>query len=228
MDKGDKAGSGEQGGSVLWNIGAKYEGDEPDRERPMQEVLSDGSASGWVEGDKPTKVDRFNPSFSAGSGAGMGGSQVSMPATKPQAKAQSRSLSASELKAWADSEIARLAKGEQAAPAVRRLESGDASNGYNTELTAGAEAGYQNWPGQKGDTGGDYDLRGAYAAGYDRDGSGHLPDTFKKPNHETFSDESKYSKGLEHLAGSWEGENFKPGKASNQPPPWLRAYMGDK
>ena len=118
MGKGDKAGSGEQGGSVLWNIGAKYEGDEPDRERPMQEVLSDGSASGWVEGDKPTKVDRFNPSFSSGPGAGMGGSQVSMPATKPQAKAQSRSLSASELKAWADSEIARMASPAQS-PAVQ-------------------------------------------------------------------------------------------------------------
>lgn len=214
---------------VFWNLGYKAASDAPDDERPMQAVNSDGSAEGWIEGAQPQKKpDRLNPSLSGG---GMGGSKVEMPATKPQVKSQSgqsRSLSASELKAWADSEIARLAKGEQAAPAVRRLESGDSSNGYNTELTAGAEAGYQNWPGQKGDTGGDYDLRGAYAAGYDRDGSGHLPDTFKKPNHETFSDESKYSKGLEHLAGSWDGDTYKPGKASNQPPPWLRAYMGDK
>ena len=117
MAKGDKVGSGEQGGSVLWHIGAKYEGDEPDTNRPMQEVLSDGSASGWIEGAQEQKVDRFNPSFSGG---GMGGSKVEMPATKPQAKSQaggqSRSLSASELKAWADSEIARLQAGTDHGP----------------------------------------------------------------------------------------------------------------
>ena len=49
----------------------------------------------------------------------------------------------------------------------------------------------------------DYDLRGAYKAGLlDNVEEGmHLPDTFKKPNHITFSKESKYYK-----PGMWAGE----------------------
>ena len=40
----------------------------------------------------------------------------------------------------------------------------------------------------------DYDTAGAQAAGLKPDARGHMPDTFKLPNHMTFSDESKYSK----------------------------------
>lgn len=49
----------------------------------------------------------------------------------------------------------------------------------------------------------DYDLRGAYKAGLlDNIEEGiHLPDTFKKPNHITFSKESKY-----YEDGMWAGE----------------------
>lgn len=49
----------------------------------------------------------------------------------------------------------------------------------------------------------DYDLRGAYKAGLlDNVEEGmHLPDTFKKPNHITFSKESKY-----YEDGMWAGE----------------------
>jgi hypothetical protein len=49
----------------------------------------------------------------------------------------------------------------------------------------------------------DYDLRGAYKAGLlDNVEEGmHLPDTFKKPNHITFSKESKY-----YEEGMWAGE----------------------
>lgn len=102
---------------VFWNLGYKAAGDAPDDERPMQTVNSDGSAEGWIEGAQPQKKpDRFNPSLSGG---GMGGSKAEMPATKPQAKTQagqSRSLSASELKAWADSEIARMQAGVDHGP----------------------------------------------------------------------------------------------------------------
>lgn len=49
----------------------------------------------------------------------------------------------------------------------------------------------------------DYDLRGAYKTGLlDNIGEGmHLPDTFKKPNHITFSKDSKY-----YEDGMWAGE----------------------
>lgn len=39
----------------------------------------------------------------------------------------------------------------------------------------------------------DYDLRGAYKANAQEASNGHLPDTFKLPNHMTFSNESRYS-----------------------------------
>jgi hypothetical protein len=48
----------------------------------------------------------------------------------------------------------------------------------------------------------DYDLRGYYKAGGTLDKDAHLPDTFKKPNHPTFSDESKYS-GPGQEGGHW-------------------------
>jgi hypothetical protein len=58
------------------------------------------------------------------------------------------------------------------------------------------------------DSGHDYDLRGAYEAGVTPNAdNGHFPDTFKMPNHPTFSIESKYYKpGLP--AGRWEGEKY--------------------
>jgi hypothetical protein len=46
----------------------------------------------------------------------------------------------------------------------------------------------------------DYDLKAAYDSGVQPDERGHLPDTFKKPNHITFSDESKFNDGG---AGHW-------------------------
>lgn len=46
----------------------------------------------------------------------------------------------------------------------------------------------------------DYDLQGAFLDGELRD-DGHLTDRFKKPNHPTFSNESKYSNGN---GGEWE------------------------
>ena len=158
---------------------------------------------------------------------GMGGTAPVIPATKPAQRpvaAAPRAPSAQELSAWAEQEIARLKAGQDAPIATRRLESGSAANGYNTELTDKAEGDFRNWKDKSApwDTGEDYDLRGAYAAGYDRDKAGHLPDTFKKPNHETFSVESKYSKDAPDLAGSWEGDSFKEPEGA---PDWLTKYM---
>lgn len=104
---------------------------------------------------------------------------------------------------------AQLAEG----PSVRRIADGTAENGYQTTLTDGAEKAFgdnrQRYYGN--DSGSDYDLRGAFAAGETRGTNGHMTDRFKKPNHETFSDESQYDKG-DGKAGHWVGEKFTPGK----------------
>lgn len=57
---------------------------------------------------------------------------------------------------------------------------------------------------------GDYDYGGAFLAGVTPNAEGHWPDTFKKPNHPTFSDESKYARDAPNRAGHWDGETFTP------------------
>jgi len=84
---------------------------------------------------------------------------------------------------------------------------------YDTQLTPEQERAYQAWKLQNAprDSGADYDLRGAFQAGLSPDPqSGHWPDTFKKPGHPTFSNQSQYAAARPDLAGSWQGENFIP------------------
>lgn len=79
----------------------------------------------------------------------------------------------------------------------------DMSAEYNTALDAQHLADYQKWLGTQSlgpNPVYDYDMQGAWLAGVDRAGNGHFPDTYKKPNHPTFSDESRYS-GQEGLVG---------------------------
>ena len=81
---------------------------------------------------------------------------------------------------------------------------------YNTVLSMDDEVKFQAWKKQYApkDSGEDYDLRGAFKAGLTPDPkTGHWPDTYKKPNHPTFSNESKYAKDRPDLAGHWEGPN---------------------
>lgn len=82
---------------------------------------------------------------------------------------------------------------------------------YETKLSGDDEKRFQVWKQQYApkDSGFDYDLRGAFKAGLTPDPkTGHWPDTFKKPNHPTFSVESIYAKQRPELAGRWEGEKF--------------------
>lgn len=84
---------------------------------------------------------------------------------------------------------------------------------YDTSLSADEEQQFQKWKAQYApkDSGADYDLRGAFKAGLTPDAkTGHWPDTYKKPNHPTFSNESKYAKDRPDLAGHWEGEKYVP------------------
>ena len=81
----------------------------------------------------------------------------------------------------------------------------DMSARYNTPLSATDESKYQAWAtaqGRANDTY-DYDLRGAYRSGAAASANGHLPDTYKKPNHPTFSDQSQYHGVDGHQGGSW-------------------------
>lgn len=75
-----------------------------------------------------------------------------------------------------------------------------------------SDDGFDKWKRQyaPNDSGQDYDLMGAYKAGVVPDVNGHMPDTFKLPNHPTFSNESKYYKDSPSSAGSWKGEEFTP------------------
>ncbi len=88
----------------------------------------------------------------------------------------------------------------------------DLTDKYNTKLSDADEASYQAWAessGRKNDTF-DYDMRGAWKEGYAADLRGHFPDTFKKPNHPTFSDESKYHGKDGNTGGKWGGDDNAP------------------
>ena len=83
-----------------------------------------------------------------------------------------------------------------------------ASGPYDTPLSPPEEIGFQQWKAKNAphDSGQDYDLRGAYKAGLTPAANGHWADTYKKPNHPTFSDQSQYA--AYGTPGRWEGEKF--------------------
>lgn len=86
---------------------------------------------------------------------------------------------------------------------------------YNTILSSDDEHKFQGWKAKNApnDSGADYDLRGAYKAGMSKDAkTQHWKDTYKKPNHPTFSDESKYAKEAPEKAGHWNGDTYIPPK----------------
>jgi hypothetical protein len=97
--------------------------------------------------------------------------------------------------------------------AEARAEGGAVGDDYNTDL-GDREQEFQAWKAQNApkDSGADYDLRGAFQAGVTPDPTtNHWPDTFKKPNHPTFSDQSQYATGANAArAGRWEGETYIP------------------
>lgn len=92
-------------------------------------------------------------------------------------------------------------------------EGGLVGDDYNTRLDDDDEKKFQSWKSKNApnDSGADYDLRGAYKAGNSADPkTGHWDDTFKKPNHPTFSTFSKYAKDAPDKAGTWDGDKYVP------------------
>jgi hypothetical protein len=88
--------------------------------------------------------------------------------------------------------------------AILEPEPADLTNEYNTKLTSQEEETFQNWAkaNHRQNDSFDYDLRGAWKADAQAAADGHLPDTWKKPNHPTFSNESMYSND-QVQGGSW-------------------------
>lgn len=78
----------------------------------------------------------------------------------------------------------------------------DFTDKYNTKLTPEQEKQFEAKYPNRADLA-DYDLRGAWLAGAAKADNGHLPDTFKKPNHPTFSEESQYSGKDGYVGGKW-------------------------
>lgn len=98
---------------------------------------------------------------------------------------------------------------------------------YTTRLSPEDEVKFHQWKQQyaPNDSGADYDLRGAFKAGLQPDPkTGHWPDTFKKPNHPTFSNQSQYAVGADAAkAGSWNGDTFVPPSAQPEGPDFSSA-----
>jgi hypothetical protein len=88
----------------------------------------------------------------------------------------------------------------------------DFDDDYNTKLSPDEEKGFQKWKQRMAprDSGADYDLRGAYKSQAAQAKNGHWPDTYKKPNHPTFSNESRYAPYAPNKAGSWNKDTYVP------------------
>jgi N12 class adenine-specific DNA methylase len=125
------------------------------------------------------------------------------------------------------------------APPPTRAEPADMTDRYNTPLSDADEAKFQQWMKDRSKFAGrdtssdlfDYDLRGAWKANAEQASNGHLPDTFKKPNHPTFSDESQYNGADGHVGGQWvpskDGPVFQasPTNVQNMGTQGLRDYF---
>jgi hypothetical protein len=76
----------------------------------------------------------------------------------------------------------------------------------------------------------DYDLYNFYKSQKQSTAPGHLPDTFKRPNHPTFSEESMYHVPVVQAGGKWDSEGtFKPSNQNlqNMPPSQLQEYFNE-
>jgi hypothetical protein len=112
----------------------------------------------------------------------------------------------------------------------------DLSDRYNTQLSPEEEAAYMKWAKENNrlEDSYDYDMRGAFRKGITADPNGHFPDTFKKPNHPTFSDQSQYHGVDGMVGGSWlrqgEQDAFQPGPANLhwRPLERLQNYFTDR
>lgn len=94
---------------------------------------------------------------------------------------------------------------------------------YETSIPKEDEQEYRKWRQSQKDSGEDYDLSG-YWLNHHRESSfgqpGHGPDTYKKPNHPTFSSESIYHNIKGNKGGEWKTAGgktyFVPGETNKK------------
>lgn len=115
---------------------------------------------------------------------------------------------------------------------------------FNTKLSAGDEKSFRSWAKKsKRDPDLetiDYDLRGFWKSNGKFADNGHAADTYKKPNHPTFSDQSMYHGTADKLGGSFVGGTWAEGNGRMQfrpsvrmletthDPRWLQGYMQER
>lgn len=107
----------------------------------------------------------------------------------------------------------------------------ETSDQYTTQLAPSEETEFQKWKAKYApkDSGYDYDLRGAFKSGLKPNPAGHWPDTYKKPNHPTFSNESKYATpGAPHWEGPKGKEKLVPSGTQTPQDPFSRFSDDDK
>jgi hypothetical protein len=119
-------------------------------------------------------------------------------------------------------------------------------NNFNTKLSQKELQQYNQWIkeqsiSKKRDMSNDhmdYDMQGYWKNSrdsVDSSGRGHFPDTYKKPNHPTFSDQSIYhntpsNKGFIYQGGKWseDGSTYTPSETmlrNTHSKEWLQEYM---
>lgn len=94
----------------------------------------------------------------------------------------------------------------------------DYSDKYNTPIPDAKRPAFNHWVDSQRKAGRDplrdkfdYDVQGYWLSGAANDPRGHGPDTFKKPNHPTFSNESIYHGVNGNYGGHWgENDTFVP------------------
>jgi hypothetical protein len=81
----------------------------------------------------------------------------------------------------------------------------DMTNQYNTKLSPADETRFQQWAKANPRLGNtyDYDSRGFWLSGAKQAANGHGSDEWKKPNHTTFSDLSRYNGVDGYQGGHW-------------------------
>ena len=84
------------------------------------------------------------------------------------------------------------------------------NDNFNTKLSPKQEAAYRQWAetNNRMQDSADYDMRGAWLANSGQASNGHYPDTFKKPNHPTFSSQSRYHNTPSPNGGSFVGGDW--------------------
>ena len=85
----------------------------------------------------------------------------------------------------------------------------DFTDRYNTKLSPKEEAQFEKWAkkNKRLEDLYDYDLRGFWKEGGEFADNGHGADTYKKPNHPTFSDQSRYHDPKMTPGGTWDEVN---------------------